>query len=257
MKKISTKLLMTGLLLMAIIHIKAQDHKVSLSNAAQAKIVIKELNRVSIKAYDGNEIQIDASDKSGNPERAKGLKPLSAMSEDNTGIGLNIEKSGNVVNIMQASRRDEGKYTIKIPKNANVMVEHTGKWEGGKIEIYGVSGELEVSGRYNSVYMEGVTGPVLANTVYGSIKAVFSEINQNKPISIVSVYGEVDVTIPENTKANLSIKTPYGEAYSDLNIEFSKKEGMKELSTIQGTINGGGVEMELKATYGDVYLRKK
>ena len=258
MKKMSIRLWMMGLFFIAITSVKAQDFKVSISNPAQTKIVIKELNRVKIEAYNGSEVQIKTDSEMSKPERAKGLKALSGMGEDNTGIGLNVKESGNELTIVQVSRRGEGKYTIKVPENSRLMVEHTGNWEGGKIEIHGVKGELEVSGRYNSFYLKDITGPVLANTIYGGIEAVFSEVNQNKPISIVSVYGEVDVTIPQNTKADLKIKTPYGEAYSDLPIEFPKNEsGMRNLSDIQGKMNGGGVRMDIEASYGDVYLRKK
>ena len=68
----------------------------------------------------------------------------------------------------------------------------------------------------------------------------------------------MDVTRPANTKANIVVKTPYGEAYSDMDIEFSKNGDMKKISsTIQGTLNGGGVDLEIKASYDNVYLRKK
>ena len=120
------------------------------------------------------------------------------------------------------------------------------------------SSELEISGRYNDVYMEEVTGPALVNTVYGTIVAKFSSLSQVGPTSLVSVYDDVDVTLPANTKANIVVKTPYGEAYSDMDIEFSKNGDMKKISsTIQGTLNGGGVDLEIKASYDNVYLRKK
>lgn len=43
-----------------------------------------------------------------------------------------------------------------------------------------------------------------------------------------------------------------------MDIEFSKNGDMKKISsTIQGTLNGGGVDLEIKASYDNVYLRKK
>lgn len=247
-----------ALLMVFAVGAKAQDFTVDLANTNEARVVIQEVNRVSVEAYAGNTIQIEADGDREKSERAKGLSPLSARGEDNTGIGLNVKKSGNTVTIFQASRRGQGRYTIKVPKNVQVEIEHTGNWEGGKIEVYGVAGELEISGRYNSVHLEDVTGPALVNTVYGSVDAVFSSLSQQGPTSLVSVYSTVDVTLPANAKANVSIKTPYGEAYSDMEIEMPKSEGMRKLNeAVKGTLNGGGVELDIKASYSNAYLRKK
>ncbi|MBO3697974.1 hypothetical protein [Roseivirga sp. E12] len=259
MKKLNIKIALTALALFATIGLSAQEaYSVSISNASSTTIVIKEVNRVSVEAYDGTEVLIENSKGNAKPERAEGLKALSSRGEDNTGIGLNVEKSGNEVTIFQAARRPQGKYTIKVPKSVKVQIEHTGNWEGGKIEVYGVTGELEISGRYNSVYLEDVSGPALVNTVYGKVEAIFTELSQSGPTSLVSVYSTVDVTLPANTKADVSIKTPYGEAYSDMEMEFPKSEGMRKVSsTVQGTLNGGGVELAIKASYSNAYLRKK
>lgn len=256
MKKLTKNLLAIALFLVAFT-VQGQDFKLAVSG--QKKVVIKEVNRVSVEAYDGTEIQITSSNKDEErSERAAGLKSLSARGEDNTGIGLSVKTDGGQVTIVQVARRADGKYTIKIPKSMNVKMEHTGNYEGGKMEVYGISGELEISGNFNSVYMEGITGPALVNTVYGEIEAKFTSLSQAGPTSILSVYGDVDVTLPANAKANISAKTPFGEAYSDLNIEFPKTEGMKKMSsTVEGTLNGGGVKLDIQASYNNVYLRKK
>jgi len=124
--------------------------------------------------------------------------------------------------------------------------------------VYGIAGEIEVSGRFNSVHLEEVTGPALVNTLHGNVTAIFSELSQKGPTSLVSQYSTVDVTLPTNAKANIMIKTPYGEAYSDLDIEFPKTDGMRKVSsTVKGTINGGGIELEIKASHSNAYLRKK
>jgi len=261
MKKLNIKSIMFLFALMAGFGLQAQDFKVDLSNPGQTTVIIKEVNKVSVEAYNGSDIEISSDSNKERSERAEGLTALSARGQDNTGIGLNVKQEGNEVTIFQAARRGQGRYTIKVPENVTVKIEHTGNWEGGKIEVYGTKGELEVSGNYNAVYLEDVTGPALVSTVYGKVEASFTELSQSGPTSIVSVYGIVDVTLPANTKADVRIRTPYGEAFSDMNIEFpsaSGGDGLKKVSsTIEGVINGGGVELDLKASYKNVYLRKK
>lgn len=236
----------------------AQDYTKSVSNPSSKTVFISEVNRVSVEAYEGSEILIETSGDNKKPERAQGLMPLSARGQDNTGIGLQVLEEDDQVIISQVARRVDGLFTIKVPASMKVKIEHTGNWEGGKIEVYKVNQELEISGRYNSIYMEDITGPALVNTVYGDVKGSFASLSQAGPTSIVSVYDEVDITLPASSQANLTVKTPYGEAYTDMDIEFPNQEGMRKISsTIKGTLNGGGVELDIKASYDNVYLRKK
>lgn len=259
MKKLSIKLGLLAFLMISGLGLSAQDHTINVGNASQTTLNLKEINRVKVEEYSGSTITISNSSGTSKPSRAEGLKPLSARGEDNTGIGLNVSENGNDITVFQAARRAKGVYKVQVPKGVKINIEHTGNWEGGKIEVYNVSSELEISGRFNSVYMENITGPALVNTVHGSIEAIFTSLSQIGPTSLVSVHSTVDVTMPANTKANINIKTPYGEAYSDMDIEFpSNEDGMRKVSsTIKGTLNGGGVDLDLKASYSNVYLRKK
>jgi len=80
------------------------------------------------------------------------------------------------------------------------------------------------------------------------------------PNSISCTNGFVDVTLPNNTKADLKMKSINGEVYTDFEVDMGKvKEGMHRLSghNLSGTINGGGVEISLRAINSDIYLRQK
>jgi hypothetical protein len=53
-----------------------------------------------------------------------------------------------------------------------------------------------------------------------------------------------------------------GEIYTDMDIKFEKSEEQGNMRRVggrnlQGTINGGGVEIALKTISDDIYLRKK
>ena len=253
------KIGLIAFLLLSVFGLGAQEYSISVSNASQTTLNLKEINRVHVEEYSGNTIVVSKGDSSSRPNRAEGLKALSARGDDNTGIGLNMDQSGADVTLFQVARRAKGVYKVRVPKGVKVNIEHTGNWEGGKIEVYNISSELEISGRYNSVYMEDITGPALVNTMYGGIEAKFSSLSQQGPTSLLSMYSTVDVTLPANAKADVTIKTPYGEAYSDMDIKIpTNEDGMRKVSsTIDGQLNGGGVELALKASYSNVYLRKK
>ena len=88
---------------------------------------------------------------------------------------------------------------------------------------------------------------------------VFDKINQKASIDIRTTNGEIDVTLPENTSANLELSSWNGDIYTNFDLKRPDKDGLISISdrNIKGAINGGGVDITLKSTNGTIYLRKK
>jgi len=240
---------------------QAQEYKVRLGNSKDRKIVITADNsEMKIEGYDGDEVQIRVSNFEAPPERAKGLKPLYNSAVDNSGIGLSVLQEGNVLNINKATRK-EGKYTIRVPRKVSLSFEEL-NWQGDDLSISNVAGDLEIKTNTSSIHLDKVTGPVVASTTAGDITIVYaSAVEQSKPSSISNISGIVDVTLPGNTKANLKMKSITGEIYSDLDLSLGQSKGpMKRVGgghTVEGSINGGGVEISLNTISSDIYLRKQ
>jgi hypothetical protein len=92
------------------------------------------------------------------------------------------------------------------------------------------------------------------------VEATFSTLSQKGSISIHSIYDFVDVSLPAGAKANIGIETPYGDIYSDVDINVATTDkGMRVISgsKLKGTVNGGGVDLRLTSSYENIYLRKK
>jgi hypothetical protein len=78
--------------------------------------------------------------------------------------------------------------------------------------------------------------------------------------------GNVDVTLPADTRARVKMKTHNGEIYTDFDVRLEGAgqapntgrghRGESEMS-VSGAINGGGPEMTFTSFNGRVYLRKK
>ena len=139
-----------------------------------------------------------------------------------------------------------------------ISYHHSGT--GGRtFKASNISAEIEASVNHNGVRLENVTGPMTINSVHGRIEAIFASVNQSSPISIISVHGLVDVALPSNTKANLKMEAQHGELLTNMNIEFGKtdEELRRYSSKVNGTLNGGGVQIYLASNHGNVYLRNK
>jgi hypothetical protein len=251
------------LILMAIVwmitpSLLAQEFKLAKSSG---KLVIREVNNVSIEGYGGNEIVFSSLDGPRDKDkRAEGLRAVSAMGlEDNTGIGLSVQDKGNTIEVYQLKKMDGPRVKIMIPKGVTVSYSHTSPY-GDDIKFKNVESEIEVSTVHNGVHLDNVSGPMTVKTVHGEIEANLGT-NIKSPVSIISVHGLVDITIPLATKANMNLSTSYGEIFVDpaIKIEFDggtewTKYGSNKVS---GKVNGGGLDFTLSSTHNNIYLRKK
>ena len=223
------------------------------------KIIIEEVDQVTIKGYSGSEIVISGEKDEEVNERAAGLKLLNSLGlDDNTGLGINVKEEGGNVHVTGIGNADDSRITIQLPKNMAVYYSHT-DYHGGDLIIEGVAGEIEVSAAHNKVHLTNVTGPMAVKSLYGEIEANFSSVNQSGSISLNSVYNLIDVTFPSSAGYNVNMSTPYGSIYTDVSIDVNAGDDeMKQISNkkIKGSVNGGGVDITLKSGYENIYLRK-
>jgi DUF4097 and DUF4098 domain-containing protein YvlB len=96
------------------------------------------------------------------------------------------------------------------------------------------------------------------------------QVDAQKPMSFSSMNGTIDVTLPASLKANVKLKADNGEVYSDFDIatqaapapvvEDSRSQKGKYRvrldRTVNGTINGGGAEIQFSNFNGSIYIRK-
>lgn len=249
--------LMTGLLLLSAT-VMGQEYKLSKSSG---KLMLRELNHVTIEGYNGNEIVFTSLDGAREKDkRADGLRAVSASGlEDNTGLGLSVQDKGNTVEVFQLKKMDGPRVKIMVPKGVSVSYLHTSPY-GDEVKIKNIESEIEISTVHNGVTLENVSGPMTVKTVHGEIEAHLSA-NVKTPVSIVSMHGLVDVTLPAAVKANISLSTNYGEIFVDPNIKI-EFENQKDWTVygankVVGKINGGGVDITLSSSHGNLYVRKK
>ncbi len=252
MKKLNTLILFLALSVITY----GQDYTLAHSTG---KIKIEDVDELTIKGYDGSEIVVTGNRDGDVDERASGLKLINSLGiDDNTGFGINVKEEGNDVVVTGIGNANDGRITIKLPRNMDLYYAHS-DYKGGELIIEDVAGEIEVSAAYNDVHLINVTGPMAVKSIYGEIEAVFSSLSQDGSISLHSSYNLIDVTLPASSGCNINMSTPYGNIYSDVDVNIETEEGeMKRISTkkVKGTVSGGGVELTLKSGYENIYLRK-
>lgn len=255
MKTIKLNILII-LILLPVLSLSGQEFKVAAP--ANGRVILKNFSgELPVEGYKGNEIIISsASGKAETPERAKGLKPIYSSGTDNSGIGVSVEKEGSNVNItclLPFTRN--ANYSIKIPENISVEIE-SGCENSNHISITNMNNEIVIKNCHD-IDLKNITGPVVLSSISGNINVDFGSFSANKPSSINSVSGDIDVTIPQKAEAQIELSTINGSFYSD----FEVKQAEKNLKRIGGSqmsfdLNGGGFKFDITTVTGNIYLRK-
>lgn len=206
----------------------------------------------------GHQHKTDDHTNKSRKDKAKGLKALYSKGDDNTGIGFEITKDGStlIVKDLESFMKRSG-FKMKVSKNVEVYL-NCGNL--GHAKVNGITSEIEVKTNVGHIDLKNITGPATVRTNTGNITAIFTSVNQSNPVSLSTATGDVDVSLPTNTKADLSLKSTMGTVYTDFNFKVEKSKGLNPLGNpkkITTKLNNGGVHISLKSTTGNVYLRKK
>jgi len=90
-------------------------------------------------------------------------------------------------------------------------------------------------------------------TISGKIELVGSV----GKMSINSISGFIDYTIPAALKARINLETVTGDVYSDVKFDKSASKEFSWVGTKRDlSLNGGTLPVELKTVSGDIFLRK-
>lgn len=253
------------------------EYKTEMKNSPDSHIEIQVgTNDVQIIGHNKDEIIITTNfageyideptgQKKDVPERASGLKPISVNVSDNTGIGLVIDKDEEYFSVLKISKNARNKsYQFKIPNKAKLIINDIHAEVNTTYFVANMTSEVEVTALNSQIKMQNVSGPVIATATNGNVEIKFDKLTPEKPNSIVSVNGFVDVTLPVGTTADLQLNTVNGEAYTDWDIKVNKETSNAmpvvanmNMFNIEGSINGGGIPISIQSVNGDIYLRKK
>ena len=248
----SLSLLMLALIIS--VAAQAQEYTTALDGVNWVKIESK--SKIILKTHSKNQLLIKASGSYEVPEKAKGLR-LVGDGVANTDIGFSVLKDGNNLLVKNLKNSQDDDTVIYLPATQNISVKSTGL---NNIEISGFTGEIEANSDITGeITITDVSGPVTANTNTGTISVIFNKVNQSSPITIKTATGAVDVTLPANTPADLSMDSTMGDIYTNFDLSLPDKNGLKVISSkkITGSINNGGVKIQLNSATGNIYLRKK
>lgn len=220
-----------------------------------AKVVISLEADVKIYAHEETTFLIpeEENKRRKRSKEAEGLTSLTNRGEDNTNYGVEVKREGNQLMVTGLRDRRAPDLVLRLPKDMNVSVEvlHL-----SDIYVEGFQSEIEAINDLGDIILKNITGPVVSQNRNGNTIAVFTEINQASPSSLVATGGDIILRLPPTAGVNIRSRTPRGEFLTDFKVALTQRTFQNDNRTIVGTINGGGVSFDLRSINGNIYLRK-
>jgi hypothetical protein len=131
----------------------------------------------------------------------------------------------------------------------NVEGDLSVRTSGGGIRIADVTGSVEARTSGGSIQVHDVGGPVMARTSGGSISVRFDDVPEG---SLETSGGSIEAEFSEEAAFRLDAKTSGGRVRIEEELHLI---GKIESGRIVGEINGGGPELRLHTSGGNVRVR--
>jgi len=223
---------------------------------------------ITVKGYDGRDAIVEATAGSGRSRRAERERADGLRRIDLNGTGLTVEESDNVITVGTRMPGEHVSINVQVPVNTSLKLRAV---NGGGINVDRIVGDVEIDNTNGSATATHISGSAVVHSLNGKVLVTMDTIAGDKPLSFSSLNGEIDVTLPTDTKARLKLKTDNGAVYSDFDIAMdssARKPTVEQNNsgkgkyrvrfdrTMYGTINGGGPEITLTTFNGSIYLRK-
>jgi hypothetical protein len=173
---------------------------------------------ISIVGVDGDTVTVESSlnQKSSKPARPGSLRRL----DDE--VSFELLEENNVVTLRLAGENPwaghDAEFKISVPR---AMALNLKTATGGDLEVKGVEGDVTIENMNGEVKLEGLVGSAIISTMNGEVRAVYAKVPE-KPVSITSMNGEVDLRLPAATKANVRLSTHNGSILTDFSEDALK-----------------------------------
>jgi hypothetical protein len=174
---------------------------------------------------------------------AGGQAKSAEMRSKNGTIGLEeLNVDGNII-----VKSDFGNLTLQ-EVNANAYDLNT---QNGKINLDGAQDTIKAHSDFGSIeVLNAKNANIDLSSNNGAI--TFSGSLGNGPHTLSSDFGNIELTLPLKSALNLSLKTDFGKITSNFSITVNGTMNNKHWN---GTINGGGAELTVKTSNGNITLQ--
>lgn len=211
--------------------------------SADGRVSLKNVNgKVRITGWDRNEVKVDAI------KTAESREVL-----DNTQIEVDSRPDSIAIRTKSRNERDLGvvDFTLAVPRGAHLDGVHL---VNGSLEVEEVNGDIQAKTVNGAITARGLRGQVDLASVNGRVESGIERLDTAKPVSVKTVNGALELTLPSDAGAQLSARTVHGGLESDFDITV-RSTGFRGHS-LEGRLGQGGAPVRLETVNGGIRIRR-
>jgi len=214
--------------------------------SAGGRIALQNINGpVQIKAWDREEVKVDAVKRAGNKHDL-----------DEVEIKIQSDKNSLAIHTEYArhehtwTRNDPGSvdYVLTVPRNSRLDDINL---VNGDLAIEGVGGEVRASCVNGRLLVNGLSGRAELSTVNGNLEANFDRLSS--PVEVSSVNAKVLLTLPSDARADIEASTVSGSISNDFGIRVANHKWVGH--ELNGELGGGGTRVRVSNVNGRIEIR--
>jgi DUF4097 and DUF4098 domain-containing protein YvlB len=200
---------------------------------------------VTIEAWDQDEVRVYAVKSASSPDRL--AKLLIEVEASSSGVFVETKyPSSRDLDIADRHGHSEVEYTVTVPRSA---VLDGVELVNGNLLVDGVEGGMDADTVNGWISVRGAAGEIELETVNGGIELRLGSYVADE-IDLSSVNGSVEVFLTGS--ADVRAETVNGRIRNDFGIEV--KKGKYVGSSMNGTIGGGGVSIDIETVNGGIWV---
>lgn len=178
---------------------------------------------------------------------------------------LNIETDSNSIRISNSTQRNIIYIEIAVPPSFSVQASTA---HLGRFMIKDISGNLDLNNYSGNIYLHDVAGAISAqSTRNGSISVKFVKIKPQNPIVLTTYGGNLNLSLPAETGADLRMRSELGIVESDFPIDQTlqtsdnlasppDQNSEPPVNWIDTKLGKGGPLLLLQTIRGDIVIKK-
>ena len=220
--------------------------------AAGGRLEIKNTNGIiDVEPSDGNTVTITAERiaRAGTDAEAKQAAEAMEIKEDVTGSSIVLDATVSHIGINIGGGSRQVKFHIRAPKGTILRLSNT----NGNVDVRDMTGELALETTNGRIFGRSLAGATRAETTNGTIDLDYASLSSSG-ISAATTNGTVFITLPTTAQARVNARVTNGGIKTEnLTLDTSEKTRRR----LTATLNGGGPEVRIETTNGEVTLRGK
>jgi hypothetical protein len=209
---------------------------------------------VHVRAWDQNTVKIDAIKRAYSRQRI-------------TEVEIKIDASPNAIHIktqypystttwtddesLRQNNPASVEYTLTVPRGARL-----GRIEliNGSLDVEGLTGQVNLSCVNGTLTAHHLKGVAKLSTVNGKLDVTFNNLARLQTVSLNSVNGNIDLTLPSGVSARIKASTAHGGITSDFG--FAVRRGSHTGSDLTGVLGGGDTPITMGNVNGSINIRR-